>query len=87
MDLPYGLLISGINLDLLDYLDQLTVRCRLYRSVKYLAKTAAASRLKSVPIPPQVSYTVSKDVTVVVPTIQAESGFTEALLTWVRNNS
>jgi hypothetical protein len=46
----------------------------------------ASKNLQPIPIPVHASYTASQDVTVIVPTIQSDSSFTEAFLTWIAND-
>ncbi|RDW69566.1 hypothetical protein BP6252_08586 [Coleophoma cylindrospora] len=51
----------------------------------HLLKTIAATKLQPTPIPIHPSYAACWDVTVVVPTINAEENFTDAILTWLEN--
>jgi Glycosyltransferase like family 2 len=46
----------------------------------------ASKNLQPIPIPAHASYTASQDVTVIVPTMQSDSSFTETFLTWIAND-
>lgn len=48
-------------------------------------KTIASAQLQPISLPANASYIASEDVTVIVPTIQVDDSFTEALLTWIAN--
>jgi cellulose synthase/poly-beta-1,6-N-acetylglucosamine synthase-like glycosyltransferase len=59
---------------------------RLYRRFKKLVISAAASALRPISLPHRPTYSPSKDVTVIVPTIDPGIEFGKTLLSFARNH-
>ncbi|KAK9899013.1 glycosyltransferase family 2 protein [Cystobasidium minutum MCA 4210] len=57
-----------------------------YRYLWYLIRFVAFLAYKPIPIPDYPTYRAEEDVTIIVPTIDAEDGFLEASQTWLVGN-
>ncbi|KAI5477212.1 polysaccharide synthase Cps1p [Pseudohyphozyma bogoriensis] len=58
----------------------------IYRYVWYILRLLAAWSYRPIPVPPRPTYIPREDVTIIVPTIDADEGFAKAAKSWLEND-